>query len=127
MTEVFKKHFTPCEAKKRLPLVRQIVEDILAKGQHLRQIIQEAPAGSGLSKEGLELQSEIQGHLQELEDLGCYYKDWTFDIGLVDFPSFIEGQPVYLCWRSDEDDIRYFHSVHETYNSRKAIPEHLLN
>ncbi|MBZ0165894.1 MAG: DUF2203 domain-containing protein [Candidatus Omnitrophica bacterium] len=127
MTEVFKKHFTPIEAKKRLPLVRQIVEDILIKGQQLRQIIQNSPAGTGISNEGLEIQSQIQEHLQELEDLGCYFKDWTLDIGLVDFPAFIEGQPVYLCWRSDEEDIRYFHSVNETYNSRKAIPNHLLN
>ncbi len=127
MTDVFKKHFTPVEARKRLPLVKQIVDDILHKGQQLRQMIQDAPAGTGLNEEGLELQTQIKEHLQELEDLGCYYKDWTFDIGLVDFPAFIEGQPVYLCWRSDEEDIRYFHSVNETYNSRKAIPDHLLN
>ena len=127
MTDVFKKHFTPGEARKRLPLVKQIVNDILAKGQQLRQLIQDAPAGTGLSDSGLDLQGQIKEHLQELEDLGCYYKDWTFDIGLVDFPAFIEGQPVYLCWRSDEDDIRYFHSVNETYNSRKVIPDHLLN
>lgn len=127
MTEVFKKHFTPIEARKRLPLVRQIVDDILSKGQQLRQLIQDSPVGTGLSDEGLDIQDQIRAHMQELEDLGCYYKDWTVDIGLVDFPAIIEGQPVYLCWRSDEDDIRYFHNVNETFNSRKVIPDHMFN
>ena len=127
MPEISKKQFTPQEANKRLPLVRQIVEDILVKGQELKDIIARSPAGTELSTEGLEIQSEIQKLMQELEALGCYYKDWNFEIGLVDFPGMIDGHPVFLCWRSDEKDVRFFHSIDESYNNRKVIPPHYLN
>ncbi len=127
MTEVSKKQFTPQEANKRLPLVKQIVQDILAKGQQLKGIISGTPAGTGLSNEGIEVQTKIKDLMQELEDLGCYYKDWNFEIGLVDFPALINGEPVFLCWRSDENDIRFYHNVDESYEKRQAIPQHLLN
>ncbi|MGE0268779.1 MAG: DUF2203 domain-containing protein [Candidatus Omnitrophota bacterium] len=127
MPDVYKKQFTPQEANKRLPLVKQIVEDILVKGQQLKDIIAQSPAGTELSAYGLEIQSEIQDLMKELEALGCFYKDWNFEVGLVDFPGMIDGHPVFLCWRSDEQDIRFFHSIDEGYNSRKVIPPHYLN
>ncbi len=53
----------------------------------------------------------------------AYYKDWNFTIGLVDFPSLIDGKEVYLCWRTDEEEIRFYHGMDEGYSSRKPIPE----
>ncbi|MCI2415315.1 MAG: DUF2203 family protein [Candidatus Aramenus sp.] len=43
------------------------------------------------------------------------------DIGLVDFPAVINGRPAYLCWKVDEDDIRYWHYVEEGFRGRKEI------
>ena len=72
------------------------------------------------------LQEEIEALMKELEDLGCFYKDWNFEIGLVDFPALIQGEEVFLCWRSDEKNIRWYHPVEEGYAGRKLIPENLL-
>jgi hypothetical protein len=27
--------------------------------------------------------------MQELEEIGCYFKDWNFSIGLIDFPAIL--------------------------------------
>ena len=65
--------------------------------------------------------------MAELEEIGCFYKDWNFTIGLVDFPAIIDGKEVLLCWRSDEDDILYYHGFEDGYAGRKEIPDKYLN
>ena len=72
------------------------------------------------------MMDNINEYLKEIEDLGCYYKDWNFSIGLVDFPSVIQGREVLLCWRSDEDEITYYHNMEAGYQGRKLIPAEYL-
>ena len=121
MTEI--KYFTPKEAAKTLPLVKKIVEDILHDGKEI-QVLMDAVGGdvqrNPLISERLQV---MQNYLKELLDIGCYYKDWDFSIGLVDFPSVIDGKEVFLCWRSDEEAILYYHSTEGGFAERKSIPE----
>jgi len=119
------KVFTPQEVNKRLPLVKKIVSEILDKGKKLRLII-EQNKGEDLPADGLALSGGIEELMKELEDLGGYYKDWNFEIGLVDFPAMIDGKEVFLCWRSDEKSVHWYHSIEEGYGGRTPIPEKLL-
>ena len=64
--------------------------------------------------------------MRELETIGCYYKDWGFDKGLIDFPARIGGEDVYLCWRSDENEVAWYHPVEGGYAGRRPIPAELL-
>lgn len=117
------KYFTPSEAKKTLPLVRQIVRDILDTTRKMRLLAEEI---TGTLEENSAIQKmagEVNKYLSELEDIGCYFKDRNFSIGIVDFPSIINGEEVLLCWRSEEDDIKYFHRIEDGYSSRQLIPE----
>ena len=68
----------------------------------------------------------IETLITELEELGCYYKDWNFSIGLVDFPSIIDGRKVLLCWRSDEEELQFYHGYEEGFAGRKPIPDQYL-
>jgi len=120
------KYFTPEEAERTLPLVRQIVQDILTAGQQARQYVQTLGEEAESHPWIQEKIQEIQAYIQELEDIGCYFKDWNFEIGLVDFPAIINGEQVFLCWRSDETHIRYYHGIHEGYAGRKPIPPEYL-
>ena len=69
------------------------------------------------------LMDQLDELFEETEALGCYYKDWNFTVGLVDFPAKINGKDVMLCWRSDEDEIRYFHDAESGYSGRRLIPK----
>jgi len=69
---------------------------------------------------------EINSFMAELEEIGCFYKNWNFTIGLVDFPAVIGNKEVMLCWRSVEDDIRFYHDLDAGYSGRKPIPEEYL-
>ena len=119
------KFFTPEKATKTLPLVKTIVSDILKKGQCLRSLVEKAEDPQ-VTTACTELQNQIEELMEELEKLGCFYKDWNFQIGLVDFPSIIDGEKVLLCWRSDEQKLLWYHSFAEGYAGRKLIPLDLL-
>jgi len=116
------KYFTAAEARKTLPLVRKIVADILDTSREMRLIADEV--GSGVEKDPRiqKLADDIEEFMQELEEIGCFFKDWNFSIGLIDFPAIIDGKEVFLCWRSDEDDIMYYHEMETGFAGRKLIP-----
>jgi len=126
MSQVETKYFTPREASRTLPLVKQIVRDILNNAFKIKTIAESLGGDMEENNEVIQFASEINAFMQELEDIGCNYKDWNFQIGLVDFPSIIEGEDVLLCWRSDEDSIRFYHGIDEGYASRLLIPEDYL-
>ncbi|MCR4337070.1 MAG: DUF2203 domain-containing protein [Candidatus Omnitrophica bacterium] len=122
---MFQKTFTPQEANLRLPLVRSIVNDILEKGKAY-QVALEKDEDIQISHQALHRREKIQELIAELEALGCFYKDWNFEVGLVDFPSVIHGEEVFLCWRPDEPKVQWYHGIAEGYSGRKPIPEEML-
>lgn len=122
---MIKKFFTPQEANKRLPLVKQIVKDILVKGSELKAIMA-AGDGPEQKRDYDRTMAKVNALVDELEVLGCFYKDWNFEKGLVDFPSIIDGKEVMLCWHGDETDVRWFHGIEDGYQGRQMIPDELL-
>jgi hypothetical protein len=121
------RYFTPEEAHRTLPLVRKIVEDILNTSKEVRLITEDKDGVIVSDPQIKKLVNELNGFMAELEEIGCFYKDWNFSLGLVDFPAIIDGQEVFLCWRSDEDSIKYYHEIETGYAGRKPIPEEYFN
>lgn len=127
MTETDIKYFTPEEANKTLPLVRKIVKDILDYSYELRTITDSTGGEIDNNHEAQNIISQLRGFMKELEEIGCYYKDWNFSIGLVDFPAIIDAEEVYLCWKSDEEKVMYYHGINEGFRGRKLIPEYYFD
>ena len=122
MEFAFQKYFTPGEAMRALPLIKPIVDDILNLSHEIHAlslVLGENDPGHPQLQEMLD---KLHGYLAELEEMGCYYKDWGFRIGLVDFPAIIDEKEVFLCWRSDEEEILYYHDIEAGYAGRKPIP-----
>lgn len=124
MTEAEIKYFTPQEANKTLPLVKKIVKDILDYSLQLRTIIDSTGGKVDDNSEAQYYIEQLKGFMKELEEIGCYYKDWNFAVGLVDFPAIIEEEEVFLCWRSDEEKVMYYHRIQDGYKGRKMIPDY---
>ncbi len=128
-----KKFFTVTQANATLPLVRAIVRDIvdLAKGIALLQerLEQRKPGGQGrtMSREEIQQlradfrhnQARLEECIQELGQLQVELKDPL--IGLVDFPSRLEGREVYLCWRLGEAEVAYWHEVDAGFAGRQLL------
>ncbi len=127
------KIFTVEEARAALPLVRSIVSDVIDRYATLRARLKELRIGRDaflaatstdprrdLPPDVADIVDDLRNYVEELEALGCFLKDP--EIGLVDFYGEIDGEIVYLCWRSGEDTIRYWHGLHSGYSGRRPIP-----
>jgi hypothetical protein len=117
----FKKYFTPDEANKTLPLVKKIVKDILNTGHEMNSLITFLGDDTENHSQINQLVEQMNSYFAELEEIGCLYKDWNFRIGLVDFPAIINDREVFLCWRSDESEIMYYHPIETGYSGRKPL------
>jgi hypothetical protein len=62
---------------------------------------------------------ELSRALGELEAVGVVLRD--VDSGLIDFPAIRDGEEVYLCWRLDEDEIRFWHEPDAGFAGRQPL------
>ena len=68
---------------------------------------------------------QLKEALEKVQSYGCLVKD--LDIGLIDFPTLLRGEEVYLCWKLGEAGIRFWHGVHEGFRGRKPIDQEFLD
>jgi hypothetical protein len=66
-----------------------------------------------------QLAENMKSALNRILETGCLIKD--LDVGLLDFPSLINNEQVYLCWRLGEDRIRFYHRQDEGFAGRKPL------
>lgn len=126
----FDKHFTLAEARRLLPRLRRLLQEL----HDLRAALQvTAPRheaarhqsdGNGGGTPGavsyLEASGRFQRILREFSEWGVQIKD--VDSGLIDFPHFLDGEEVFLCWRLGEDTISYWHPIESGFAGRTLLP-----
>jgi len=123
---MIEKFFTPKEANQILPDVKKIVEEILSKANEVRNLLTVPDPLHQHQARLIKLDQGIKDLMGQLEDIGCHYKDWNFEIGLVDFPAIIHGQEALLCWRSDELQVEWFHGYEDGYAGRRKVTRELI-
>ena len=137
--ETGRRHFTVDEANRTLPLVEAIVADIVRQWQvvsdleqRLAPVLDRRRAGASsaasdpyhaeVASRRAELEAEqetFRSYLQELERLGVELKG--AHNGLCDFPSSLDGRPIYLCWKLGEPEVRHWHELHSGYAGRQSL------
>jgi hypothetical protein len=68
---------------------------------------------------------KLKATVESIHQTGCLVKD--LDKGLVDFPTLFRGQEVYLCWKMDEPEIRFWHRVEDGFAGRQQIDQEFLD
>jgi len=63
--------------------------------------------------------SSLYKELEEVEELGVLIK--SLDEGLVDFASKRFDEEVWLCWKVEEETIRFWHGKNEGFIGRKPL------
>jgi hypothetical protein len=127
--------FTIEEANATLPLVRAIAEDmsqlareVVERRQRLATLQQFRRKGKDVySDELAEVEAELEGdmtrlneYVEELRELGVEAKNGVE--GLVDFPCEMDGRIVYLCWKLDEPEVRFWHELDAGFAGRQPLP-----
>jgi len=131
------KLFTVDHANRTLPLVRRIVEDVVREHQRWQEAIAELdvlvvearsdlpdPRIVALERRAQDIAREIDAFQTELESLGIQLKDRR--IGLVDFPSELDGRRVLLCWRLGEPSVQFWHDEDAGFAGRQPLSPTLV-
>jgi hypothetical protein len=124
--------FTVEQANRTLPLVRRIVEDVVAQHRKWRETILEIDLVAStarsddppdrsveLEQRALAFARELDGYQRELAELGIQLKDPR--LGLVDFPAELDGRQILLCWHLGEPEVRFWHEVDAGYAGRRPL------
>jgi hypothetical protein len=122
------KFFTVMEANDLLPQLRSILMKTREKRQkliHLSTFLSGAKEGhlfdygSPAGPAYILVLDAFYRLTGEIESLGVLVKD--YEQGLCDFPHLREGRIVYLCWKSDEDQISWWHDVDAGFAGRQPL------
>ena len=130
-----KKYFTVSQANAALPLVRAIIQDLVALARDLRdrqdRLARVKPPQRDLladayQEELTQAETEFERDRdrllefeQELKDLGVELKDYY--TGLVDFPCWMDNHEVFLCWRLGEPEVSHWHEVEAGFAGRQKV------
>jgi hypothetical protein len=133
--ETGKKFFTVAEANACLPLIRAIVRDVIALARDLRERHERlnkvrgkerGSMGDAYNEEIQQVEAEferdqerMQEYEQELKELGVELKEYF--TGLIDFPCWMNGREVYLCWRMGEAEVGHWHELDAGFAGRKKL------
>lgn len=131
------KLFTVDLANRTLPLVRRIVEDVVAGQRRWQEMMAELdvlsvearsdlpdPRIVALERKAQLLADELDAFQEELEVLGIQLKDRR--IGLIDFPSELDGRRVLLCWRLGEPAVQFWHDEDAGFAGRQPLSPTLV-
>jgi hypothetical protein len=124
------------EANQTLPQVRRLVGQIVELSGQLDELTDQVriaeyrtrrAGATSLESDRLEestgalrgAEADLVSALRGLEELGVQLKDAR--TGLVDFPSYRDGELVELCWQLGEDRVAHWHRIGEGFAGRKPI------
>ena len=131
--------FTPEQASTLIPYLEAKVKRLRAAKRDLdaarRQLeVLGLIADSGASESSPDVRSraaaqdraqalarEIEAEVEGIQARGCLVKD--LDEGLVDFYSLRGDRLVFLCWRSGEQDVTFWHSLDGGFTARRPLEQ----
>lgn len=120
--------FTLEEANRLIPVLRPLLQRLVSVRNDLNALqpeIQKArknalmDGGTQVGADYVRLLDRFNQVFSKIERTGVLVKD--FRIGLCDFPHIRDGRLIYLCWRMDEEEIRYWHETDTGFAGRKPI------
>lgn len=123
----FRKHYTRDEARALLPQIRQWLDQLARRRDDIRKLEQRmsgmfeqaADLGGPMVNDWVRAIANMQETLLEFQRREILVKD--IERGLVDFPAFIAGKEVFLCWEKDEADIEFWHDIDSGYAGREPL------
>ncbi|HVO58564.1 MAG TPA: DUF2203 domain-containing protein [Dongiaceae bacterium] len=107
------------ECRKKLSLLDNDLSAVSARIMMMGGVVVPYEKLAKLRYEHTRLAESLKSSLDRILETGCLIKD--LDVGLLDFPSIINDEEVYLCWKLGEDRIRYYHRQDEGFAGRKLL------
>jgi len=123
----FTKHYTREEARALLPKIRVWLDELAQTREQIHELEEQMiePLANGHDLGGktvnnwVRLLAVVRDLVEEFQSREIELKD--VDRVLIDFPAFMGGKEVFLCWEKDEDDIEYWHDLDTGYAGRERL------
>lgn len=110
--------YTQESANALLPEVREHLQRLKSASAKLGGISSTGNGGGSRASDWLEASKAASDELRWFGEAGLIIRD--VEQGMVDFPTEREGREVYLCWRSDEPSVQYWHGD-EGFSGRQKL------
>ena len=113
------------EANSLLPYLAPTLVELREKFEEAQKIRMKV-AGIASSNGWSPSREEWSVTLARVSELMERIQEWQLQLrdvntGLVDFPSLVEGNEAWLCWRLGEPEIGYWHPEGEGFDSRRPL------
>jgi hypothetical protein len=124
---VHPRHFTLEQANAALETVKPLLQrlrdsvDLLSDEEAHAALGDAAPTNGG-GEPGTQVGEaflEVRRLLTALQEAGIVVRD--VERGLIDFPTILEGEEVYLCWELGEDEVAFWHELDAGYRGRRPL------
>ena len=123
----FQKHYTRDEARKLLPQVIEWLDELQSARDLLTHLDEQVGKAVGLGDDlggemvnrSVRLLAKVKDILQRFRKREIQIKD--LDRGLIDFPAYVGGKEVFLCWEKGEEDIEFWHDLTSGYGGRERL------
>jgi hypothetical protein len=122
-------HFTLKEANVILPSVVKKFKDLVNMKNDVIKIqseLESNPKYMSSFKDYVIKKQELNSALvnfykaiEDVESVGVVIK--SVDEGLLDFPSLMFNEEIWLCWKEGETEIKFWHGKDEGFNGRKPV------
>ena len=124
---VFKKHYTRDEARKLLPQVIEWLTELQSARDLLTHLDEQVGKLVGMGEDVggetvnryIRTLGKVKDILQRFRTREIQIKD--LDRGLIDFPAYVAGKEVFLCWEKGEEDIEFWHDLTTGYSGRERL------
>ena len=127
MSNHFHRHYTREEARRLLP---QVEEWLVRLGAAKNELDRSVPRIESLLRGGSDLGGNLIGrYLTAFSDFKAGLAEFSrreiqikdLERGLVDFPAFLAGREVFLCWERGEADIEHWHDLETGFAGREPL------
>lgn len=128
----FDKLFSAADADELIPTLEVLIRELQFQAAALRDRIREL-IRSDEQLDTMRLPQIIERHpelhpvttrmaeiAERIESMGCFLKD--IDQGLVDFPSEVGNEVVFLCWQFGEPRVTAWHRINSGFGDRQPLP-----
>ena len=121
------RHYTVDEANAKIELVGGVVRRVRAARRRLSaegydgqfSSLAELSGGAYPGPEHAAAALEMALGFDRLEELDVVVRD--LERGLIDFPSLLAGEEIYLCWLLDEPAVGHWHAPETGFGGRRPL------
>jgi hypothetical protein len=107
------------ELRERLVRIRSARQTLLRTAEKIRGTVATDGGGKDGGRDYWEAKQILGAEVAHLAELEIALRDP--ETGLIDFPGEREGDPVFLCWRADEDHVAHWHDQSTGFSGRKPL------